>query len=147
MSAERRSLWSDHPDYRVDLCPESRRMRVRMGERVLAESDAALRVEETRHAPVWYFPRQDVRLELFERTAHDAHTDTLVFVFDFHVVEARDAAQEGNTATRDDTLFDRCASRVHRILDARFFLFHLYFGGSTNSNDCNTADQFGQSLL
>lgn len=66
----RESLWGRHPGYRVDLEPDPARVRVRLGDAVVAESDRTLRVLETDHAPVTYFPRADVRLDLMERTDH-----------------------------------------------------------------------------
>ncbi len=67
---QRESLYHRYPDYRVDLEPSSERIRVRVGAEVLADSRGALIVQETKHDPVVYLPRQDVRLEHFERTDH-----------------------------------------------------------------------------
>ncbi len=67
----RESLYAKHPDYRVDLVPQSERFVVRLGNAVIADSTRTLRVEETRHAPVVYFPRDDVRMELLEPSAHE----------------------------------------------------------------------------
>ena len=66
----RESLWSKYPDYRVDLEPSPERRRVTFGGEVVADSERALIVRETKHDPVVYFPREDVRLEHFERTEH-----------------------------------------------------------------------------
>jgi uncharacterized protein (DUF427 family) len=60
----------DRPDYRVDLLPESRRVRVVFGGVTVAESSTALRVEETGHGPVFYLPEKDVRLDLMHPTEH-----------------------------------------------------------------------------
>lgn len=54
------------------LEPHPRRVRVALGGAVIADSERALRVLETGHAPVVYFPREDVRMDLLERT--DAET-------------------------------------------------------------------------
>ena len=62
--------FADRPDYRVDLVPETRRVRVEFGGAVIADSSAALRVEETGHAPVHYLPKRDVRLDLLRPTDH-----------------------------------------------------------------------------
>jgi uncharacterized protein (DUF427 family) len=67
---ERQSLYHKFPDYRVDLEPEPGRVRVRVGTEVLADSGRALLVKETKHDPVVYLPRDDVRLDLLERTHH-----------------------------------------------------------------------------
>jgi uncharacterized protein (DUF427 family) len=59
-----------HPDHRVDLVPESRRVKVVFGGVTIADSKAALRVEETSHDPVHYLPERDVRLDLMRPTEH-----------------------------------------------------------------------------
>ncbi len=59
-----------HPDYRVDIRPCEKRVRVRFAGETVADSARALRVEETRHDPVLYFPREDLRMEAFDRTDH-----------------------------------------------------------------------------
>ena len=58
------------PDHRVDLLPESRRVKVVFAGVTIADTDAALRVEETGHNPVFYLPEKDVRLDLMHRTEH-----------------------------------------------------------------------------
>ena len=58
------------PDHRVDLLPESRRVKVVFGGVTIADSGAALRVEETEHGPVYYLPEKDVRLDLMRPTEH-----------------------------------------------------------------------------
>ena len=67
---ERPSQYHKFPDYRVDLEPDGERVRVRVGGEILADSTRALIVRETRHDPVVYLPREDVRLDLLERTDH-----------------------------------------------------------------------------
>jgi uncharacterized protein (DUF427 family) len=66
----RESLWSRYPDYRVDLDASDEVKRVRYAGKVIAESSRAFVVRETKHDPVVYFPREDVRLEHMERTDH-----------------------------------------------------------------------------
>ncbi len=67
---ERSSAFSTHPNYRVDLEPGPRRVRVVFNGETIADSGKALIVRETAHEPIYYFPRDDVRLELLERTEH-----------------------------------------------------------------------------
>ena len=67
----RESLYHKFPDYEVELEPSPRRVRASFGGEVVAESDRTLIVRETKHDPVVYFPRQDVRFELLERTDHE----------------------------------------------------------------------------
>ena len=56
------------PDHRVDLLPESRRVKVVFGGVTIADSGTALRVEETGHGPVYYVPEKEVRLDLMRPT-------------------------------------------------------------------------------
>jgi Domain of unknown function (DUF427) len=58
------------PDHRVHLLPDRRRVKVVFGDMTVADSGAALRVEETGHGPVYYIPEQDVRLDLMHPTEH-----------------------------------------------------------------------------
>lgn len=58
------------PDHRVDLVPETRHVTVVFGGVTVADSTAALRVEETGHDPAYYLPEKDVRLGLMRRTDH-----------------------------------------------------------------------------
>jgi uncharacterized protein (DUF427 family) len=62
--------FAKNPDYRVALVPENRHVKVVFAGVTIAESDRALRVEETGHAPVHYLPEPDVHMELLHPTAH-----------------------------------------------------------------------------
>jgi acyl-CoA thioesterase-2 len=62
------SAWADHPGYRVELLPQPARVRVWQGGTLLADSRRTLLVRETAHAEVVYFPAEDVRIDLFERS-------------------------------------------------------------------------------
>jgi uncharacterized protein (DUF427 family) len=64
------SLYHKHPDHRVDIESGTRRIRVKLGGVVIAESGRTLTVRETNHEPVAYFPRQDVRFDFLESTSH-----------------------------------------------------------------------------
>lgn len=65
------SLYKQYPDYRVDLESNEERVRVFVGEHEVADSRRTLLVRETKHTPVVYFPREDVRMDLLERTSHE----------------------------------------------------------------------------
>jgi len=67
-----RSLFHEHPDYRIDLEPNAERIRVRFAGEVVADSERTLTVHETKHDPVVYFPQQDLVACFFERTAHSS---------------------------------------------------------------------------
>lgn len=65
------SLHAKHPDYRVDVESNPVRVQARLEGEVIADSTRTVHVRETAHEAVIYFPREDVRLELAERTAHE----------------------------------------------------------------------------
>jgi uncharacterized protein (DUF427 family) len=65
--------WVKKPEHRVDLYPESCRVRVTFGGTVVADSTAVLRCEETGHAPVYYIPAKDMRLDLMTKTEHNSY--------------------------------------------------------------------------
>lgn len=65
--------YAKKPEHRVDLVPETRRVRVVFNGTVVADSSATLRCEETGHEPVHYFPEKDVRLDLMRPTEHTSY--------------------------------------------------------------------------
>jgi len=70
-SGVRESVW-DYPRPPA-VVPTERLVRIEHGGVAIAESRRALRVLETAGAPVWYLPRDDVRLDLL-RAAPDRRT-------------------------------------------------------------------------
>ena len=56
------------PNYRFSFESESQRVIAQYQGVTLADSRAAMLLTETRIAPVCYFPREDVRMDLFERS-------------------------------------------------------------------------------
>ncbi|NQW02054.1 MAG: DUF427 domain-containing protein [Rhodospirillales bacterium] len=65
--------FSVRPDYQVTIAPSGRRVRAVFNGEVIADSTAALVLQETRHAPTYYFPRKDVRMDLLTPTDHLTH--------------------------------------------------------------------------
>jgi uncharacterized protein (DUF427 family) len=65
--------YAKKPEHRVDLLPETRRVRVVFNGAVIADSTATLRCEETGHEPVHYIPEKDVRLDLLRATDHKTY--------------------------------------------------------------------------
>ncbi len=66
------SAFADRPDYRVDIMLRRNRVTVSAGTQRLADSERCLLVDEQDHGLVFYFPPDDVRLDLFvpdERTS------------------------------------------------------------------------------
>ena len=62
-----------HAGYHLTLEPSDKRFGVVFGGEIIAESDRALVMHETRLTPVYYFPREDVRMDLLEKTNHHTH--------------------------------------------------------------------------
>ena len=65
-----RSMPDTVQHYRFSFEPEYRRVTAQFRGMTLADSKSAMRLEETRIAPVCYFPREDVRMDLFERSGY-----------------------------------------------------------------------------
>jgi uncharacterized protein (DUF427 family) len=59
------SAFAERPDYRVDILARRNRVTVGVGGQLLAASERCLLVDEQDHGLVFYFPADDVRLDLF----------------------------------------------------------------------------------
>lgn len=60
-------------DYEIRFEPSPRRVRVEFNGTWIADSTRAVILHETRLPPAYYFPPQDVRADLMEKTAHRTH--------------------------------------------------------------------------
>jgi uncharacterized protein (DUF427 family) len=58
------------PNHPITVTPNGRRIRVVLGGFIVAETTDALTLREANLAPVQYFPREDVRMDLLDRTEH-----------------------------------------------------------------------------
>jgi uncharacterized protein (DUF427 family) len=58
------------PDHPITIKPNSSRVVVKAGGRVIAETHNALILREAEYPPVQYIPRKDVNMSLLERTDH-----------------------------------------------------------------------------
>ena len=67
------SISPPQSDYRVSFDPCPRRVSVEFNGVILADSSRAMVMRETRLAPVYYFPRSDVRTDLLNRTRHHSY--------------------------------------------------------------------------
>jgi len=65
--------YQNKPEHRVDLLPETRRVRVTFAGQIVADTADAVRCEETGHEPVHYVPEKDVRLALMRPTEHHSY--------------------------------------------------------------------------
>src|SRR6516225_9640030 len=66
----RESGFKTNPDYKIMFEASPRRVRVKFNGEMIADSINAHLLFETRHLPVYYFPRSDVRLDLMTPTDH-----------------------------------------------------------------------------
>ncbi len=66
----RESGFKTNPEYKVTLERSPRRVRVKFNGETIADSTAAHLLFETRHLPVYYFPRADVRMDKLVPTDH-----------------------------------------------------------------------------
>lgn len=65
--------FAKRPEHSITVEPYGRRVRAMAGDAVIAESDRALLLRESGHAPVLYLPRDDVSGEALTRTDHTTH--------------------------------------------------------------------------
>ena len=65
VAAVEQSAFVERPDYRVDILARRNRVTASVGGQLPADSRRCLLVDEQDHGLVFYFPAEDVRLELF----------------------------------------------------------------------------------
>jgi uncharacterized protein (DUF427 family) len=61
---------ADHP---ITITPTKGRVRVKFGNRVIADSTRALTLQEASYPPVQYIPREDAKMDVFQPTTHKTH--------------------------------------------------------------------------
>ena len=59
-----------NPDHQVTIEPCAKWIRVMHNGEYIADTRQAVLLHETNHVPVYYFPKEDVRLDLMEPTDH-----------------------------------------------------------------------------
>ena len=59
--------------HQVVLEPSPRRVRVVFNGETIAQSRNAMLMHESNHIPLYYFPVEDVRMDLLEKTDHSSH--------------------------------------------------------------------------
>ena len=62
-----------HPDRVMDYTPAGRRVRVTFGGETIADTEAAIALQEADYPVAYYIPRADVRMDLLRRTDHATH--------------------------------------------------------------------------
>lgn len=63
-TSKRESILQRIPDYKVEIQASTQQVIITCHDLLLADSSQPLLILETRHDPVYYFPRQDVRMDL-----------------------------------------------------------------------------------
>jgi uncharacterized protein (DUF427 family) len=61
------------PDHPITISPNPHRIRVVLGGFIVAETTKALTLQEANFAPVHYIPREDVQMDLLDRTERRSH--------------------------------------------------------------------------
>jgi uncharacterized protein (DUF427 family) len=61
------------PDHPITITHNPKRVRVSVGETVIAETTRALTLKEAKYPAVQYVPREDARMELLKRTDRVTH--------------------------------------------------------------------------
>lgn len=65
--------YAKYPDHNVDVEPNPGTVTASFGGETIASSSRSLRVLEGKYDPVVYIPRDDVRVELLEKTEHTTY--------------------------------------------------------------------------
>jgi uncharacterized protein (DUF427 family)/class 3 adenylate cyclase len=76
MQKEQAAEQAKQPDksaYKIRLEPSNKRIRVEFNGTWVADSTRAIVLHETRMAPTFYLPREDVRMDFLEKTEHATH--------------------------------------------------------------------------
>jgi uncharacterized protein (DUF427 family) len=89
------------PYHRIDVYPTSRHVRVLLDGECVADSTRVTALFETGHPPRWYFPVDDVRMELLEPSANETHCAYKGRATHFHALGHEDVAW-----TYPDPLYD-----------------------------------------
>ena len=73
VTPERERILAKIPDYAVAISPAGKRVTVKCQGETIAASERALLVQETRHADVYYIPREDVDMTRLAPTDHSTY--------------------------------------------------------------------------
>ena len=65
--------FKQRPDHRIVTRSAGRRVQVKLDGELVADTKNAIRMEEGTYPAVYYFPRDDVRMDRLERTSHKTH--------------------------------------------------------------------------
>ena len=65
--------YAQHPGYRITFEESPRRVRASFAGETIVDARHARLLHETKHIPVYYFHKDEVRMDLFEATDHHTH--------------------------------------------------------------------------
>jgi uncharacterized protein (DUF427 family) len=65
--------FKQNPDHHVKLKHEGKRVRVTFAGEIIADTAAAITLDESNHGPVFYIPRADVKMEHLAKTDHHSY--------------------------------------------------------------------------
>lgn len=65
--------YEQHPEHRIGIRPAGLRVRITFNGEVVADTLAALLVEESGYAPAYYVPRKDANMVRFLHTGHQTY--------------------------------------------------------------------------
>jgi uncharacterized protein (DUF427 family) len=65
--------FTTNPEYKITFERSPRRVRTQFNGETIADSSAAHLLFETRHLPIYYFPRADVRMDLLSASEHHTY--------------------------------------------------------------------------
>lgn len=68
-----RSMLIPNDEHPIAIAPTDARVRVRAGETVVADTDAALTLQEARYPTVQYIPRADAAMAQLRRSDHSSY--------------------------------------------------------------------------
>jgi hypothetical protein len=119
---------------------------VRVVRRVVAERTGALEHALDNDRAIHAGIRSDVADRRLTRLLHDLHAEAGVEI-GLERVEHLRGAEQRNTTTGDDSLFDGRTCRVQRVFHTCLLLLHLDFGRSTDADHRDAANKLGQTLL
>ena len=70
---DRTAILEKYQDYVVAVRPAAKRIQVLAGGKVIADTERALKLDESYHQPVYYLPHADVRMDALTSTAHKTY--------------------------------------------------------------------------
>lgn len=98
--------FAKHPDYEVAIAPLNKSVQVRVGDTVVAQSDRAVLLTETRHRPVWYLPTEDLDHDLLVDSATETYCPFKGYANYWHIRTPEGLVEDAIWTYR--TPFDEC---------------------------------------